>query len=310
MTLFELQRSFPNEDACRAWLEAVRWPHGPECPACGTVGRAAPIKNRPKWSCISCRAQFSVTAGTPMHKTHLPLTVWITAMWLMACSSKGISAKKLGEWLGLPYRTAWHLSHRIRAMMTEDSPMLRGLVEIDETYAGAPPRKQAAGSSSVAPSPTGRGSRRPLVLAAAERGGRVRAATIASHSRSEIGAAVEAWVQPGSTVFTDALPAYRHLGGDHRHLAVTHSAREFARTDPASGLRVHVNTVESWNSMLQRAVVGVFHWISRKHLDRYVTEATFRWNHREERGAARLRHMISLGAGRVLPFRHLVGSAA
>lgn len=188
--------------------------------------------------------------------------------------------------------------------------MLRGLVEIDETYAGAPPRKPAAGNNPAVPSPTGRGSRRPLVLAAAERGGRVRAATIAGHSRAEIGAAVDAWVQPGSTVFTDALPAYRHLGAEHQHLAVTHSAREFARTDPVSGLRVHVNTVESWNSMLQRAVVGVFHWISRKHPDRYVTEATSRWNRRGQDGFARLRHMISLGAGRVLPFRHLVGAAA
>lgn len=145
MTLAELQRRFPCDDACREWLKAVRWPHGPECPSCGSVGRASFVSTRRKWGCSACNAQFSVTAGTPMHGTHLPLTTWGTAMWLMACSSKGISAKKLGEWLGIQYRTAWHLSHRIRAMMAKDAPMLRGLVEMDETYARAPPRKAAAG---------------------------------------------------------------------------------------------------------------------------------------------------------------------
>jgi transposase-like protein len=116
MTLDDFYRRFPDEDAARAWFEAARWPNGPECPRCGTVGRAWWLAERKVWSCGGCRGQFSVTAGTPMHGTHLPLRTWLIAMWLMSASSKGISSLKLAEWLGLQHRTTWHLAHRIRAM--------------------------------------------------------------------------------------------------------------------------------------------------------------------------------------------------
>jgi hypothetical protein len=178
MAFDDFYRRFPDEDAARGWFEAARWPNGPECPPCGTVGRAWWLAERKVWSCGGCRGQFSVTAGTPMRGTHLPLRTWLIAIWLMSASSKGISSLKLAEWLGLQYRTTWHLAHRIRAMMAEDSPVLRGLVELDETYAGAPPRKRAKPEredDDRDPPPAnlkGRGTKRPLVLVAAERGAR------------------------------------------------------------------------------------------------------------------------------------------
>lgn len=143
MTLKEFHRRFPEEATARAWFERARWPDGPECPRCGQVGQAWWIATKRVWECKGCRGQFTVTAGTPMHRTHLPLLTWLQAMWLISASSKGISALKLAEWLGVAYQTAWHLGHRIRAMMAEDSPMLRGIVELDEMFGGAPPRRRA-----------------------------------------------------------------------------------------------------------------------------------------------------------------------
>jgi transposase-like protein len=143
LTLRELQRRFNDEAKCLAFLERARWPHGPECPACGVVGRASRITTRPgDFTCLSCQRRFSVTAGTPMHGTHLPICIWIIACYLLATSSKGISSLKLASLLGLQYRTTWHLTHRIRAMMDDAPDLMRGIVDLDETYVGGKPRAQ------------------------------------------------------------------------------------------------------------------------------------------------------------------------
>jgi len=157
---------FPDEAAARRWFEAARWPDGPVCPGCGCVNAALWLKTRCKWRCRPCGAEFTVTSGTPMHRTHLPLLTWAQAVYLIVASSKGISAKKLGEMLGVSYPTAWFMGHRIRAMMAEADPILSGVVELDEMYAGAPPRKRAKPSRDTddrdppPPNPTGRGTKR------------------------------------------------------------------------------------------------------------------------------------------------------
>lgn len=155
MKLRAFLRKFSTDEACRSHLESVRWPHGPVCDRCGVVGEAIPVEGRTGfWRCRACGKQFSVTAGTPMHGTHLPLPVWYAAMYLILASSKGISAVKLGEQLGVQYRTAWHLGHRIRAMLASgEKPPLAGLVEADETYVGGKSRNIRKG----APRPEKRG---------------------------------------------------------------------------------------------------------------------------------------------------------
>lgn len=312
MTLNDLHKQFPNEEAARAWFERARWPDGPVCPRCGLVGQAYWISTRRVWCCGGCKSQFTVTAGTPMHRTHLPLVTWSQAMWLISASSKGISAMKLAEWLGVAYQTAWHLGHRIRAMMAEDDPVLRGIVELDEIYAGAAPRKQAKpardhGPDDMVPAPntTGRGTKRPLVLVATERGGKVDARVIPTHGKTAIAEALRLKLAEDAVVMTDGLPAYKHFGKKHTHLSVNHSAREYARTDNGSGHRVHVNTAESFNSILRRAVTGVFHFISRKHLGRYACEASHRLNHRTMDVMGRLAGMVRNGDGRVLSYAFL-----
>jgi transposase-like protein len=315
MSLRAFNAMFPDEDAAQAWFEHARWPHGPECYHCGLVGKAWWIGTKRVWCCSGCRKQFSVTAGTPMHRTHLPLLTWLQAFYLIVASSKGISAVKLGEMLGVSYPTAWHLGHRIRAMMAEANPILAGVVEIDEMYAGAPPRKRAKPSrdhdDSAPPpaNPKGRGTKRPLVLVAAERGGKVAAQVIPTHGKAAIAEALEGKLAPDAMVMTDGLPAYKHIGKTQPHLSVNHSDREYARTDSETGHWVHVNRVESFNGFMRRAVIGVWHQISVKHLGRYASEATFRWNRKADACLDRMAQMVRNGEGRLLSYGFLTAKA-
>ena len=315
MSLRAFNEMFPDEDAARKRFEKSRWPVGPACPKCGAINHAAWLKTPRRWNCMGCRHQFSVTAGTPMHRTHLPLLTWAHAIYLIVASSKGISAMKLGEILGISYPAAWHLAHRVRAMMAESNPVLAGVVEIDEMYAGAPPRKRAKPArdhddSEPPANPTGRGTKRPLVLVAAARDGDVVAKVIPTHGKADIAAAVDGVLDRGATVMTDGLPAYKHIGKTQPHLAVNHSGREYARTDAASGHRVHVNRVESFNAFMRRAVIGVFHNVSVKHLGRYTGEATFRWNRKADGCLARMARMVQNGEGRLLSYAFLTAKAA
>lgn len=305
---------FPDEDAARVWFENARWPKGPECYHCGLVGKAWWISSKKFWSCAGCKKHFSVTAGTPMHRAHLPLLVWAQAIYLVVGSSKGISAKKLSEILGVGYPTAWHLGHRIRAMMTEANPILSGVVEIDEMYAGAPPRKRAKPEKDddrdpPAPNTKGRGTKRPLVLVAAERGGQVAAEVIPTHGKAATAEALEGKLDADAVVMTDGLPAYKHMGKDHTHLSVNHSDKEFARTDDETGHRVHVNRVESFNGFMRRAVIGVWHQISVRHLGRYVSETTFRWNRKADACLERMARLVRNGEGRLLSYAFLTRAA-
>nr|WP_281168847.1 IS1595 family transposase [Salipiger mucosus] len=213
-----------------------------------------------------------------MECSRLPASLWMRAMWLILSSTRGISSTKLGEMLGIQQRSAWFLAHRVRAMMARVvSPPISGeIVEMDEVYAGAPPRRRQGGQPTGVAS--GRGPRRPLVLTAAARGGEARFRVIASHGRKDIQSAAEAMIGAAGTVMTDALPAYGYLAETRR--SVTHSAKEYARTDP-DGTEVHVNTAESCHADLRRMVMGVHHWISRKHLARYLADISFRRSRRE-----------------------------
>lgn len=244
-----------------------------------------------------------------MHRTRLSLGQWLRAIWLIAASSKGMSARKLSEMLGVTYKVAWHLGHRIRAMMADHSIVLSGIVEMDEIYAGAPPRKKHGGGPSGVKS--GCGPRRPLVLTMAERGGPVAFQRITSHSIAVIRGASHHRISGDAVVSTDALPAYRKAVSGRAHMAVKHSAAEFVRRDAGGpGVDAHTNTAEAVHAEIRRAVIGVWHWISPKHLDRYLDEISWRHNRRDI-GHLRRIAAVLLAAGRPLPVRALIdGDAA
>lgn len=278
MNIRKLREQFPNEAACRKFIESIIWQNGRICPSCQHE-KSWPIKgkiSRPGlYECGKCKRQFTVTTRTPMHSTKLPLWLWIQAMYFISYSSKGISSIVLGRLIGVSQKTAWKLGHAIRALMTAENPtstLLGGIVELDEKYLGGKPRYQEGITHK-----RGKGTDKQAILIAAERGGQVRTELISSDKRVELEPIIERFVDKKSHLMTDKNRSYIKIGEKYsEHSSVNHSSKEFVRDD------VYNNTAESFGSMLERARIGVFHKMSERHLHRYLNEAEFRWTHRVE----------------------------
>lgn len=299
----DISRLTATETDAIGFAERLRWPEGITCHRCDSLD-VARIGVRPgRYRCRTCDRQFSIRTGTPMESSRLPISTWLRGLWLILSSSKGISSLKLADMLGIQQRAAWFLAHRVREMMTwvVRKPLSGEIVELDEVYAGAKPRKKAGGRPTGVKS--GRGPRRPLVFTAAVRGGEARFTRIASHGSGDIAGAVERLVDTAGTFMTDTLPAYRVLKGDRK--SVKHSAKEFARTEE-DGTVVHVNTAESCHADLRRMVIGVHHWISQRHLDRYLEDLAFRRSLRDADVLARLSAALT-SPGR-LTYRGLIAA--
>ena len=258
-----------NTDAkCRELLERLRWPNGVACLRCGSVSVSELVK-RPVYDCNDCRYQFSVTAGTIMHDSHLPLRKWFLAIYLMCESKKGISANQLKRTLGVAYKTAWYLSHRIREAMGNDpfdGPTLFGIVEVDETLIGGKARGKGHGYK----------GNKTWVAGAVQREGGIRLKRIPDVRRETLhGFIAETVMDETEAIYTDELRSYIGIAdADTRHETVRHSMDEWVVGD------VHTNTVEGVWSLFKRSIIGSFHKVSAKHLDRYLEELEWRYNNR------------------------------
>jgi transposase-like protein len=296
------QVSALTEDEARETIERILWPAGPVCPHCGATENVTRLQGQAHragvFQCNNCHDQFTVTVGTIFEDSHLPLRKWLMAFALLCSAKKGISALQLQRELDLgSYRTAWHLAHRIRHAMSKEplASLLKGTVEVDETYVGGKPRREAG-----APKPKrGRGTKKTPVVALVERDGRVRAHKIERVDAATLKAAIRENVDRSSRIMTDEWRSYRGIGAefDGGHEVVTHSAGEYARDD------AHVNTAESFFALLKRGVIGSFHHISKQHLDRYCDEFSFRWDHRSISDSARTQIAIGQTKGRRLSYR-------
>jgi transposase-like protein len=264
-----------TEDQAREYFEARRWPHGPFCPHCGSVAvyRLGGESTRDGLlKCRDCKGQFTVTVGTVMEDSHLPLSKWALAFHLMTSSKKGISALQLQRNLGLgSYKTAWHLAHRIRLAMTEEpvKSKLSGVVEVDETYIGGKPRPFHGKPESR----RGRGTSKTPVVALVERNGNVRSHPIERVDGATLKGAIREHVVKGTTIMTDQLASYQGIDAwtGAPHMTVNHSQCEYVNGEAST------NTVESYFSIMKRGIIGVFHHVSTKHLFRYCDEFSFRW---------------------------------
>jgi transposase-like protein len=271
MNLVLLVQEFADEKKCRAYLEALRWPNGFECPRCKATTKVYRILEREQFVCDSCSYQFSATAGTIFHDSHLPLWKWFLAVYLMAESKKGMSANQLKRTLAVSYKTAWYLCHRIRKAMTETNPrLLRGTVEMDETWIGG---KRHWKERTYLRNKT-------MVLGAIERGGPVRMKA-EKRSKNPSQKLIREWMDKviapdAENLFTDEHPAYFGIQDeDTKHEAVDHSKGEYVRGS------VHTNSIESAWSLFKRSVIGSYHKISEKHLDAYLDEFEWRFNNRK-----------------------------
>jgi transposase-like protein len=278
MNMIAFLKAYGTDEACRAHMESVRWPNGPSCPKCGSVNEAGVVGNRAGlFRCRPCGTQFTVTVGTAMEGTHLPLRHWYLAMYLMLSTAKPISAMSLSRQTGIQYRTCWHLLHRLRAMLAAGEALpLAGVIEADETYVGGKARNRQKHRDATT---RGRGTDKPMIFAAIERGGMARAAVVSSASGAALDPLMLRWFDRDAILCTDELATYNWFGGKmKRHHKVTHSAGEYARTE--GGVRVHTNTAEGYFGLFKMALVGIHHAVSPKHLHRYAAEHTFRYNRR------------------------------
>ena len=277
MNINEFRNLFPDEEICRQYLEKVIWHQGRVCPHCGNLKSwllSGPSSRRGLYECSGCGKQFTITTKTPLHSTKLPLRTWLMAMYFMVNSSKGISSVYLAKWLGVRQKTAWKVGHAIRAMMKAHGDAigpLDGIVELDEKYLGGKPRFEQGVVHA-----RGKGTSKSCIHVAVKRQGKAKAEVVPSDSYSDLAPRVAAVVSPTAHVMTDQLHTYRAIGKTYAaHETVNHGTKEFSRDG------VHVNTAESFNAILERAKQGVFHFLSKRHLTRYVGEVAFRWNNRD-----------------------------
>lgn len=275
MNLFSLAKTFPTEDAAVEYWIAVRWPDGVRCVGCDhnevyrirTVGKTG--KPLLIFECQKCQLHFSPTAGTLFHDSHLPLQKWFTAIALMCEGKKGISANQMKRHLGVTYKTAWHLCHRIRKAMSDESIDPLGsegqIIEVDESFVGGTTLRRGAGEAH---------RRKVKVLGIAERGGRVHLRKIKNLKLETIAPILDATVSPnvseihtdGSTRYVNLIPKEKHVRGNH--------GREL-QTGPVSN-----PTIEGAFSLFKRGVVGSYHKLGVEHMDAYLGEFCWRFNRR------------------------------
>ena len=273
ISLTQLFRMFPDENACYAWLERTRWGDQPVCPHCGGMDNISQPPSKPHhyWH-KDCRKQFTVTTKTCMHATKRPLQDWIFTIYTVLTARKGISALQLTKELGCQYRTAWHMLHRIREACSGGDFSLERVIEVDETYVGGKSKNMHkakrlnAGRGTVGKTP---------VVGARQRGGKVKATPVERTDAVTLIGFVESAVEPGSTVYTDDARAYDALPNAfnrYAHRTVKHSLGNYVDGD------AHTNSIEAVWAVFKRSVNGTWHHVSPKHLHRYVNEATFRLN--------------------------------
>lgn len=300
---------FHDEEAARRHFEALRWPQGPVCPFCGTVGNATEMKGKTTrpglYKCREkeCRKPFTAMMGTLYERSHIPLHKWLLATHLMCASKKGISTHQLYRMLGFgSYRTAWFMSHRIREAMAETTPAPLGgpgkVVEADETFIGGKETNKHANKRLAKHDHLGG---KQAVLTLVERDGHARSFHVPRVTAKTLRPIIVQTADRASHLMTDGARMYPRVGKEFAsHSSVDHAAGEYVRM----GFH-HSNTVENFFSILKRGVIGTFHHVSEAHLSRYLAEFDFRYNHRADLGitdAARADEAVRRVAGKRLTY--------
>lgn len=314
MDLIRIATEYNSEVACLKYLEAARWPEGVRCIAVneedgvvcdsdqvttfstkeGKRKNGRPIPARHLYQCRECGHQFTAKSGTLFNDSHLPLVKWFIAVTLLTNAKKGMSAAQLQRDLKVSYQTAWYVFHRVREALKSEGGLFGGQVEMDETYIGG---KFDARRHEV------RVDHKQPVMGVLQRTNeakhsQVRAFLVSDRSRSTIAQAVKDHVASDAAIYTDEWSGYRHLKQTHDHQIVIHSRGEYVRG------QVHTNTVEGFWSLFERQLIGQHHWVSVKHLQRYLDERCWSYNNRSEEDLFRA-VIIRLAITAALPYAKL-----
>jgi len=304
-SIFDLPR-FKDPESARQYLEGLRWPTGPVCPHCGGADRQSKLQgkaHRPGvYECNHCHQQYTVTVRTVFERSKIPLHKWLMAATLLAASKKGMSSHQLHRMLGVTYKTAWFMTHRIREAMKSEGGMLGGggkIVEADETYWGTTDRARERGRKR-------RGADKHKILALVERGGAARSFHVARVDGKTLKPILKAQIAADTHLMTDSASYYRNMnrGAFLSHEMVNHLAGEYAKKSrTVKGASAHTNTVESFFGLFKRGLIGTYHHVSEAHLQRYCEEFSFRYSLRKTTDAERADAALKRIAGKRLTYR-------
>ena len=300
ITLIKLFEMFPDEQSAREWFESARWPNGRACAKCASVNtrEVRNAKPMPYW-CSDCRSYFSVKTGTVLQSSKIPLRKWVLAFYQITTNLKGVSSMKLHRDLGISQPSAWFMLHRIREAMDSGDPMFSGPVEADETYIGG---RRANMSNSERAKRTGRGTvdKTPVVGVKDRDSGKVAAEVVDRVDKPTVQDFVEEHTDADAIIYTDEAAVY--IGLDRTHEAVRHSVGEYVRQ------QAHTNGMESFWAMMKRGYQGVYHWMSEKHLHRYVAEFEGRHNDRPHDTLTQMTCIVRGSVGKRLKYADLIAA--
>lgn len=308
LNLITLAREYADEDKARGLLESLLWPDGPVCPHCKNHKEKSIYQMQSKegsknkirkglHKCGACRKTFTVTVGTIFEDSHLPISKWLMAIFILCSSKKSISANQLSRMLKITYKAAWFMNHRIRLAMSPEFPLsklLNGVVEVDETFVGGKGFRCS------------RFRRQTPVVALIERGGSMHTRVVSNVTQKNLGQALHECVSKDAIVNTDEHGAYRNpLKQWKAHHTVVHSKFEYTRQNK-DGSKAGVNNCESFFSLLKRGVYGSWHHVSREHLPKYANEFSFRWDTRDLTDGQRMEKAVGMATGKRLTYRQVI----
>ncbi|MFM9977859.1 MAG: IS1595 family transposase [Sphingomonadaceae bacterium] len=299
-SLFDLLRAIPDEQAAIDHFTTIRWRAGAFCPLCGSTRLIHHFSDKRTHKCGDCRKRFSIKVGTIFHDSKTPLQKWLMAVWMLTSHKKGIASMTLARDIDVTQKTAWFMLHRLRhAALTESfSAPLDGVVEADETFVGGKEKNKHA-SERVGGLQGGKG--KAVVFGMLDRDGDLRTVHTTNLRAQNVQGIIVANVEAGASVMTDEHPGFNGLSGRYFHHTVNHSAGEYVRH-----FCIHTNGIESVWALMKRRIIGIHHYVSPKHLSRYLDEMTWRFNRREQREGDRVNSMLAFTDGRRLTYKALV----
>lgn len=287
--LVDLTSYFSSEKVCREYLERMRWSDGiKKCPHCNSTKKIYEMKY--KYKCSECRRQFSLTKGTIFEQSRVSLRKWFIAIYLLSSNKKGVSTYRLAEDIGVTQMTAWFMTQRIRELFKNESvEQFESAVEIDETYVGGKSSHQGRSTKT-----------KTAVFGILNRETKTVVAQVVENAkRSTLAPIIEEHVKEGTEVFTDEFKTYSRLNELYQHSAVNHSTGEFVIG------KAHTNTIENFWGTFKRGVYGIYHHLSRKHMNRYINEFAFRYNNKSSSATDKF-NLLLTSVNRRLTYNQLV----